>query len=63
MIGIHVRNGESIDKALKRFKQKCQQAGMHRDVKRASFYLKPSEKKKIARNMARRRYKKLFGDQ
>jgi ribosomal protein S21 len=29
-------------------------------VKRASFYLKPSERKKIARNIARRRYNKLM---
>jgi len=59
MIVVNIRKGESIDRALRRFKQSCQRAGIHRDVKKSSFYLKPSEKKKIAKNMARRRYKKL----
>jgi small subunit ribosomal protein S21 len=58
MIGIHVRDGEPIDRALKRFKQKCQHAGIQKEVKRKSFYLKPSERRKMARNSSRRRYKK-----
>jgi small subunit ribosomal protein S21 len=59
MVGISVRDGEPIERALKRFKQKLQQAGMHKELKRTSFYLKPSERKKIAKNMARRRQRKL----
>jgi len=59
MIVVTVKDGESIDRALKRFKQRCQRAGIHRDVKRASFYLKPSEKKKLAKNLARKRYRKM----
>ena len=59
MIGIKVRDGEPIDRALKRFKQKCQQSGIQKELKRSSFYLKPSEKKKIDRNMAKRRYRNL----
>jgi len=59
MVGINVRDGEPIDRALKRFKQKCQHAGIQKDVKRISFYQKPSERKKMAQNIARRKYKKL----
>lgn len=59
MISISVRQGESIDRALRRFKQRCQRAGIHRDVKKSSFFLKPSEKKKLAKNIARKKYKKL----
>jgi len=62
MIVVTVKDGESIDRALKRFKQRCQRAGIHRDVKRASFYLKPSEKKKLAKNLARKRYRKMRFD-
>ncbi len=58
MIVVNVRKGEPIDKALKRFKQSCQRAGIQRDLKKSSFYLKPSERKKIAKNLAKRRYKK-----
>lgn len=60
MIIVNVKKGESIDRALKRFKQQCQRAGIHRDVKRSSYYLKPSERKKIAKSQARRRYRKLL---
>ncbi|MFQ5651941.1 MAG: 30S ribosomal protein S21 [bacterium] len=60
MIIVNLKEGESIDRALKRFKQRCQRAGIHRDLKRSSFYLKPSEKKKIAKNLARKRHRKAL---
>lgn len=60
MIVVNLKKGESIDRALKRFKQQCQRAGIHRDLKKSSYYLKPSEKKKIAKSMARRRYRKMI---
>ncbi len=63
MIVVTVKEGESIDRALKRFKQRCQRAGIHRDAKKSSFYLKPSEKKKLAKNLARKRYRKMRNSQ
>ncbi|RMF63688.1 MAG: 30S ribosomal protein S21 [Calditrichaeota bacterium] len=62
MIVVNIKKGESIDRALKRFKQQCQRAGIHKDLKKSSYYLKPSEKKKIARSLARRRYRKLLAN-
>ena len=59
MISINIREGESLDRALRRFKQRCQRAGIQRDLKRSSFYIKPSEKKKLAKNLAKKRYKKF----
>lgn len=59
MIVVTLKEGEPIDRALRRFKLRCQRAGVHRDAKRASFYLKPSEKKKLAKNLARKRYRKM----
>jgi len=58
MIIVNVKKGESLDHALKRFKQQCQRAGIQKDLKKVSFYMKPSERKKIARRMASRRYRK-----
>ncbi len=58
MIVITLRDGESIDRALRRFKQRCQRAGVYRDVKRKSFYMKPSEERKIAKNLAKKRQRK-----
>ncbi|MFQ5708859.1 MAG: 30S ribosomal protein S21 [bacterium] len=58
MIITVLKKGESLDHALRRFKQQCQRAGIHKDLKKSSYYLKPSEKKKIARRLAKRRYRK-----
>ncbi len=63
MVVVNVQKGESIDRALRRFKQQCQKAGVLKDYKKSNFYLKPSEKKKIARNQARRRLRKLMAAQ
>ena len=59
MIVVNVKKGESIDRALKRFKQQCQRAGVLKDFKKSNYYLKPSEKKKIAKNLAKRRSRKV----
>ncbi|MFQ5823821.1 MAG: 30S ribosomal protein S21 [bacterium] len=58
MIVTILKKGESLDHALRRFKQQCQRAGIHKDLKKSSYYLKPSEKKKIAKRLAHRRYRK-----
>lgn len=55
MIKVVVGNNESIDRAITRFKKKCQQAGILRDCKKNSFFLKPSEKKRLKHDKAVRR--------
>lgn len=37
-----VKNGEPIDKALKRFKRNCNNAGLIRDMRRGTQYEKPT---------------------
>jgi small subunit ribosomal protein S21 len=46
MPSIRVRQNESIDKALRRFKKECEKAGIVQEVKRASRFIKPSEKRR-----------------
>ena len=46
MPSVRVRQHESIDKALRRFKKECEKAGIVREVKRASRFVKPSEKRR-----------------
>ncbi|NIR47209.1 30S ribosomal protein S21 [candidate division KSB1 bacterium] len=58
MIVVNIRRGESIDRALKRFKHKCQRAGVIKEYKKSSYYLKPSDKRKLAKKVAKRRQKK-----
>ena len=45
--GITVRNNESIDSALKRFRRAVQQDGVLKDARKHEFYEKPSEKRKL----------------
>jgi small subunit ribosomal protein S21 len=46
MPGIRVRQNESIDRAIKRFKKECEKEGIVRDIRRASRFMKPSEKRR-----------------
>tara|TARA_A100001388_G_scaffold270946_1_gene249071 strand:+ start:1059 stop:1244 length:186 start_codon:yes stop_codon:yes gene_type:complete len=49
LVSIKVKEGESGEKALRRFKKKWEKAGILREFKSRAYYLKPSEKKKIER--------------
>ena len=49
MVSVTVKNGEPFEKALRRFKKKWEKAGILREYKSRTYYLKPSEKKKIER--------------
>ena len=46
MARIVVREGDSIEKALKQFKRLCEKEGLRRDIKRSSHYEKPSEQRR-----------------
>lgn len=50
-----LREGEDLDRALKKFRRKCQRAGIFREIKRNRFYEKPSERKRKKREAAQRR--------
>ena len=54
MIKIKSRGGESIEQMLKRFKKMCEKEGLIRDMKRNSYYEKPSEINRRKRRKAAR---------
>ena len=54
MIKVKSRAGESIQQMVKRFKKMCEKEGLIRDIKRNSYYEKPSEKNRRARKKAAR---------
>ena len=58
MAVVRVQEGESLESALRRFKRKVQQEDIIKDVKRHSFYLKPGDKKRLKRALARKRNRK-----
>tara|TARA_B110000438_G_C15754750_1_gene624561 strand:- start:991 stop:1182 length:192 start_codon:yes stop_codon:yes gene_type:complete len=47
LVSIKIKDGEPFEKALRRFKKKWEKAGILREIRSRSYYLKPSEKKKI----------------
>ena len=51
MPGVHVRDGESFEQVLKRFKKQCEKAGVLSEVRKREHFEKPSvtrKKKSIA---------------
>ena len=59
MSEIRVGENESIENALKRFKRKCQRAGVLAEVRKREHYEKPSVRRKKKALAARRKTKKL----
>ena len=55
MVEVTVKNGEQLERALRRFKKKWERAGVLREVKRKSFYIKPSDVQRAAKKKAVRR--------
>lgn len=46
MPAVVVRNGESIDRAIRRFKKECEKEGVVKQIRRTSRFVKPSEKRR-----------------
>jgi small subunit ribosomal protein S21 len=53
--GIRVKDGESFESALRRFKKKCEKAGIMADLRRHQHFEKPSERRKRKLNAAKRK--------
>ena len=46
MLRVKVRGNESIGQMVRRFKKLCEKEGLTRDIKRTSYYEKPSERRR-----------------
>ena len=46
LVKVRPRGNESVQQMLKRFKRLCQREGIIRDMKRHSYYEKPSDRKR-----------------
>jgi small subunit ribosomal protein S21 len=55
MPGVRVKETESFEIALKRFKKQCEKAGILSEVRKREHYEKPSIKKKKKASAARKR--------
>ena len=59
MPGVRVKEGESFERALRRFKKRCEKAGVLSDLRKHQHFEKPSERKTRKRSAARRKLRKL----
>ena len=46
MIKVKARGNESVQQMLRRFKKMCEKEGLTKDIKRNSYYEKPSERRR-----------------
>lgn len=55
MVKLILREGESIQEALRRFRKLVERSGIKKEMRRREYYEKPSEIKRRARLRAERR--------
>jgi len=64
MADIRIRENESFENALRRFKRQCEKSGILSEVRRREHYEKPSVKRKrkalAARKRAMKRLRKMM---
>ena len=59
MIKVKARTNESVEQMLRRFKKICEKEGLNRDIKRTSYYEKPSERRRRQQRKSLKREQKL----
>ena len=53
-----IHDDENFERALRRFKKKCERAGILSDLRKHRHYEKPSERRKRKENAARRKQRR-----
>lgn len=60
MAFVLVKENESLENALRRFKRKVQREAIMKDYKKSSVYLKPGDKKRMKEHRARKRIRRYL---
>ena len=60
MSNVIVKENESLDSALRRFKRNCAKAGIQQEIRKREHYEKPSVRRKKKSEAARKRKSKYF---
>ncbi|HAM36971.1 MAG TPA: 30S ribosomal protein S21 [Elusimicrobia bacterium] len=58
MVFVKLREGESIEEALRRFKRECERNGVLKEIKRREHYTSPSVRRKLKAAEARRKMRR-----
>ncbi|MDR0249488.1 MAG: 30S ribosomal protein S21 [Oscillospiraceae bacterium] len=59
MSEVRLKDNESLDSALKRFKRNCAKAGIHSELRKHEHYVSPSVKRRKKSEAARAKKKKF----
>ena len=59
MSEVRLKENESLESALKRFKRNCAKAGIHSDLRKHEYYESPSVKSRKKSEAARAKKKKF----
>ncbi len=59
VVEVQVKEKESFERALRRFKKMWERAGVLREIRSRAFYEKPSDTKREARKKTVRRIKRM----
>jgi len=60
---VHVREDESFEGALRRFKRKCEKSGILTELKKRQHYEKPSVKRKRKAIQARKKMMRKMAEE
>ena len=63
MIKVIIQEGESVDRALKRFKKKYEKSGVLKEFRGRQFYTKPSVLKKMKKERAIRKVQRIISEE
>lgn len=55
MTGVRLKDNESIESAIRRFKKQCEKAGILAELRKREYYEKPSVKRKRKAIAAKKR--------
>jgi len=62
MVNVTVREGESIDEALRRFKRECERNGILQEIRRREFFESEGarRKRKLSETLRRQKRKRFY---
>ena len=60
MSEVHVKENESLDSALKRFKRSCAKSGVMSDLRKKEYYQSPSVRRRKKSEAARKNKNKRY---
>jgi len=58
LANVKVRDGESLEEALRRFKRECEREGILTEIKKREYYESPSVKKRRKEKESKRKSKR-----